>query len=389
MKRVIILVLDSVGIGEQPDSASYGDTGSNTLGHIAAAVEGFTLPNLERLGLGCIDGTTGFPAAKNPIGCYGKMTERSAGKDTTTGHWEIAGITLDQAFPLYPEGFPKEIVSRFEDMIGVKTLGNYPASGTEIIKVLGQQHVKTGYPIIYTSADSVLQIAAHEEVIPIDRLYEICTMARKLLTGEHAVGRVIARPFVGSEGSFVRTDRRRDFSLEPIKKTILDYVTESGMQVKAVGKIEDIFAGKGITDAVHTHGNMDGVDKTLNYIRQHFDGIIFTNLVDFDMSFGHRNDVKGYAQALLQFDERVPELLNELAEQDILIITADHGCDPTTTSTDHTREYVPLLVYGKTLRKGINLNTRKTFSDIAQTVADVLEIECDFEAHSFYEDILI
>lgn len=389
MKRVIILVLDSVGIGEQADSAAYGDAGSNTLGHIAAMVEGFTLPNLERLGLGCIEGTIGFSATKDPIGCFGKMTERSAGKDTTTGHWEIAGITLDQPFPLYPKGFPKEIVDQFESIIKTKTLGNYPASGTEIIKILGQHHVKTGYPIIYTSADSVLQIAAHEDVIPIDRLYEICTIARKILTGEHAVGRVIARPFIGSEGSFVRTERRRDFSLKPIKKTILDYVTESGMQVKAVGKIEDIFAGQGITDAVHTHGNMDGVDKTLDYIRQRFDGIIFTNLVDFDMSFGHRNDVKGYAQALSQFDERVPELLNTLAEDDILIITADHGCDPTTTSTDHTREYVPLLVYGKALRKGFNLHIRETFSDIAQTIADVLNVECDFGAKSFHEDVLI
>lgn len=389
MKRVIILVLDSVGIGEQPDSAAYGDAGSNTLGHIAAMVEGFKLPNLERLGLGCIDGTVGFTATKDPIGCYGKMMQQSSGKDTTTGHWEIAGITLDQAFPLYPDGFPMEIVLRLEDMINTKTLGNYPASGTEIIKVLGQQHVNTGYPIIYTSADSVMQIAAHEEIIPIDRLYEICAMARELLTDEHAVGRVIARPFVGSEGSFVRTDRRRDFSLKPIKKTILDYVTGSGMQVKAVGKIEDIFAGQGITDAVHTHGNMDGVNKTLDYIRQSFDGIIFTNLVDFDMTFGHRNDVRGYAEALSLFDERVPELLDALAEQDILIITADHGCDPTTAGTDHTREYVPLLVYGKALRKGFNLHIRETFSDIAQTVADVLEIECDFGAKSFYEDVLL
>lgn len=389
MKRVIILVLDSVGIGEQPDSAAYGDTGSNTLGHISAMVEGFTLPNLERLGLGCIDGSIGFTAERDPIGCYGKMMERSAGKDTTTGHWEISGITVDQPFPLYPQGFPKEIVERFEAYIGTKTLGNYPASGTEIIKILGRQHVETGYPIIYTSADSVLQIAAHEEIIPIDRLYEICTIARKLLTGDHAVGRVIARPFIGSEGSFVRTDRRRDFSLKPIKKTILDHVKENGMEVKAVGKIEDIFAGQGITDSVHTHGNMDGVDKTLDYIRQSFDGMIFTNLVDFDMSFGHRNDVKGYADALSKFDERVPEILDALAEQDILIITADHGCDPTTSSTDHSREYVPLLVYGKSLRRGVNLHIRRTFADIAQTAADALDIECDFGAESFYNGVML
>jgi len=388
MKRVIIVILDSAGIGEQPDSAAYGDSGSNTLGHISAQIKGFALPNLEKLGLGCIDGTVGFTAVKDPIGCYGKMMERSAGKDTTTGHWEIAGITLDRPFPLYPEGFPKDIVGRLEAAIGTKTLGNYPASGTEIIKILGQQHVMTGYPIIYTSADSVLQIAAHEEVIPVDRLYEICTIARNIMTGEHAVGRVIARPFTGSEGSFVRTDRRRDFSVKPIRKTILDYVKENGMEVKAVGKIEDIFAGRGITEAVHTNGNMDGVDKTLEYIRQSFDGIIFTNLVDFDMKFGHRNDVRGYAEALSRFDERVPELMDDLAQQDILIFTADHGCDPTTESTDHSREYVPLLVYGKMLKRGVNLHIRMSFSDIAQTIAEALGIEADFSAKSFYNEVL-
>ncbi len=388
MKRVIIVVLDSVGIGEQPDSSAYGDSGSNTLGHISARVKGFTLPNMEKLGLGCIDGSVGFAAAKDPIGCYGKMTERSAGKDTTTGHWEIAGITLDHPFPLYPEGFPQDIVERFETVIGTKTLGNYPASGTEIIKILGQQHVKTGYPIIYTSADSVLQIAAHEEVINIDRLYEICTIARNILTGEHAVGRVIARPFTGSEGSFVRTNRRRDFSLKPIRKTILDYVKDKGMEVKAVGKIEDIFAGQGITEAVHTNGNMDGVDKTLDFIHQTFDGIIFTNLVDFDMKYGHRNDIQGYADALSEFDGRIPELLDALKQQDMLIITADHGCDPTTPSTDHSREYVPLLVYGKTLRRGVNLHIRASFSDIAQTIAEALGIEADFSAKSFVKDVL-
>lgn len=388
MKRVIIVVLDSAGIGEQPDSAAYGDAGSNTLGHISAQIEGFTLPNLERLGLGCIDGSVGFAAAKEPIGCYGKMMERSAGKDTTTGHWEIAGITLERPFPIYPEGFPSEIVERLEAAFGTKTLGNYPASGTEIIKVLGQQHVMTGYPIIYTSADSVLQIAAHEDVISIDRLYEICSIARNIMTGEHAVGRVIARPFIGFEGGFVRTKRRRDFSLKPIRNTILDYVKETGMEVKAVGKIEDIFAGQGITEAVHTNGNMDGVDRTLEYIRQSFDGIIFTNLVDFDMNFGHRNDVHGYAEALSQFDERVPELLDGLDQEDILIITADHGCDPTTSSTDHSREYVPLLVYGKMLKRGVNLHIRLSFSDIAQTIAEVMGIEADFSAQSFLKDVL-
>jgi len=388
MKRVILIVLDSVGIGEQPDSAEYGDAGSNTLGHIAQYIDGFSLPNLEKLGLGCIDGFGGLKAIKEPIGCYGKMMERSAGKDTTTGHWEIAGITLDKKFPLYPGGFPEEIIKNIEDAIGTKTLGNYPASGTEIIKVLGPRHVKTGYPIIYTSADSVLQIAAHEEIITVERLYEICEIARKIMTGEHAVGRVIARPFTGDEGNFYRTERRRDFSLKPIKKTILDFVKEKGMEVKAVGKIEDIFAGQGITESVHTSGNMDSVDKTLDFIRQKFEGLIFANLVDFDMKFGHRNDVRGYADALMEFDKRVPEILEAIEDGDIIIITADHGCDPTTPGTDHTREYVPLLVYGKCLKRGVNLRIRETFSDIAQTIADVFDIECDFNAKSFYKDVI-
>lgn len=389
MDRVIILVLDSAGIGEQPDSADYGDEGSNTLGNIAKAIEGFSLPNMEKLGLGCIDGMVGYSRAEEPIACFGKMTERSKGKDTTTGHWELAGITLTRPFPLYPEGFPRNLVERMEAAIGTKTLGNYPASGTEIIKMLGQQHVRTGYPIIYTSADSVLQIAAHEEVIPIERQYEICKILRGIMTGEHAVGRVIARPFIGTEGSFTRTDRRRDFSLKPIRKTIMDYVKERGMEVKAVGKIQDIFAGEGITEAVHIKGNMDGVDKTLEFIRQRFSGLIFTNLVDFDMYFGHRNNVEGYAQALLDFDNRMPELLEALDDRDMLIITADHGCDPTTEGTDHTREYVPLLVYGKQLRKGVNLHIRKTFADVAQTIAELLNTEGDFDAESFYKDVVL
>lgn len=389
MKRIIIMVLDSVGMGELPDAPKYGDTGSNTLGNIAAAVKGFTLPNLEMLGLGCIDGIRGYAAVKNPVGCFARMAERSAGKDTTTGHWEIAGITLENPFPLYPKGFPDDVVSRFEAAIGTKTLGNYAASGTEIIKQLGQQHVLTGYPIIYTSADSVFQIAAHEEIIPIEKLYEICKKARSILTGEYAVGRVIARPFIGVEGSFIRTDRRRDFSLNPIKKTVLEYIKEKGLEVKAVGKIEDIFAGQGITEAVHIHNNMDGVNKTLDYIRQKFNGLIFTNLVEFDMNFGHRNDVKGYAGALSQFDERLPEILSALDDDDILVITADHGCDPTTGSTDHSREYVPLLVYGRKLKQGVNLGTRKTFADLAQTLSEIFATDGSFEAQSFYKDVLL
>ncbi len=387
MKRIILIVLDSVGIGELPDAAKYGDEGSNTLGNIAKAIEGFTLPNLEKLGLGCIDGTTGYRAEPDPIGSFGKMAERSYGKDTTTGHWELAGITIDKPFPVYPDGFPEELVKSFEQAIGTKILGNYPASGTEIIKTLGQQHIATGYPILYTSADSVLQLAAHEDIIPLERLYEICEIARNIMTGEHAVGRVIARPFIGKEGSFTRTANRRDFSLKPVKKTILDYLKEKGLEVKAVGKIEDIFAGAGITEAVHTNGNMDGIEKTLGFIGQRFEGLIFTNLVEFDMTFGHRNDVEGYAKALSQFDKMLPDMLDALYEDDMLVLTADHGCDPTTDSTDHSREYVPLLVYGKMLKKGVNLGVRKTFSDIAQTISEVFDCGGDFNAESFYKDL--
>jgi phosphopentomutase len=387
MKRVIIIVLDSAGIGELPDAAEYGDEGSNTLGNIAAAVPGFSLPNLEKLGLGNIDGIVGFKAAEEPLGCFGKMAERSVGKDTTTGHWELAGITLRKPFPVYPEGFPGDLVERFEKAIGTKTLGNYPASGTVIIKELGQQHVKTGYPIIYTSADSVFQIAAHEDVIPVQRLYEICRTAREILTGEHAVGRVIARPFTGSDGNYTRTANRRDFSLEPPEKTLLDHVKEAGLEVKAVGKIDDIFAGRGITQSIHVKDNMEGVDKTIGFIKERFSGLIFANLVDFDMYYGHRNDPEGYARALEEFDGRVPEIIDAMARQDILFITADHGCDPTTVSTDHSREYVPLLIYGKEIRIGVNLGTRKTFSDLAQTTAEYLGTGGEFDAVSFYGDI--
>ena len=387
MKRVIIIVLDSVGIGELPDASAYGDVGSNTLGSIAANIKGFALPNMEKLGLGRIAGVSGFKAEKEPSGCFGKMAERSAGKDTTTGHWELAGITLDKPFPVYPQGFPEDVIHRFENAIGTKTLGNYPASGTEIIKVLGQQHIMTGYPIVYTSADSVFQIAAHEEIISIERQYEICRTAREILTGEHSVGRVIARPFTGKEGNFTRTANRRDFSLKPPVKTILDHVKDAGMEVKAVGKIEDIFAGQGITEAVHIQGNMDGVDKTLEFMQKSFDGLIFTNLVDFDMQFGHRNDVEGYAKALIEFDNRIPEIISRMDQGDILVITADHGCDPSTESTDHSREYVPLLVYGSSIRKGINLGIRRTFADLAQTIARILGTDGEFNAASFHEEL--
>ncbi|HHY64740.1 MAG TPA: phosphopentomutase [Clostridiaceae bacterium] len=391
MKRAIIIVLDSLGIGEMPDAANYGDEGSNTLGNITRAMKDkpwYRLENMAGMGLGLIDGIDYIKKVDDPTGAFARMTERSKGKDTTTGHWEIAGLVLDKAFPTYPNGFPREIIDAFEKAIGRKSLGNFPASGTAIIEQLGKEHMETGYPIVYTSADSVFQIAAHEEIIPIDELYDMCEKARAILTGEHAVGRVIARPFVGEPGSFKRTERRKDFSLKPIKKTLLDFAKEQGFEVRAVGKIEDIFAGSGITHAVHINGNMDGVDKTIDWIRDDFSGILFTNLVDFDMLYGHRNNIEGYARAIEDFDQRLPEITGAMKDGDILFITADHGCDPSTESTDHSREYTPLLIYGKPVRKGVNLHTRESFSDIAATVAEHLGVRAEIEGKSFLKDIL-
>lgn len=387
MKRAIIIVMDSVGIGELPDADKYGDCGSDTIGNIASQISGFSLPNLESMGLGNIDNIKGIKKFENPIGCFGKMIEKSKGKDTTTGHWEMAGIILDKAFPVYPNGFPIEIIKKFEKAIGTKTLGNIVASGTEIIKQLGDKHVVTGYPIVYTSADSVFQIAVHEDIIAPDDLYEMCKIARNILKGEHAVGRVIARPFTGTSGNFTRTDKRRDFSLKPLEKTVLDYAVKKGLDVKAVGKIEDIFAKQGITGAIHTHNNMDGVDRTIDYLKENFSGILFTNLVDFDMLYGHRNDALGYAKALIEFDMRIPDILKALKEDDLLIITADHGCDPTTPSTDHSREYIPLIVYGKKINNNVNLGVRSTFADIAATIAEFLDIKADIKGTSFYKMI--
>lgn len=391
MKRGIIIVLDSVGIGAQPDAGLYGDEGSNTLGHICQQLKDrpwFSLANMERLGLGHIDGVDYLDKNQEPVGAFGRLMELSKGKDTTTGHWEIAGIIMDRAFPVYPNGFPPEVIQAFEKAIGRKTLGNYPASGTQIIDDLGPEHMKTGYPIVYTSADSVFQIAAHEEVIPLETLYEMCEKARRILTGEHAVGRVIARPFVGEPGTFKRTSNRRDFSLDPIRKTVLDYAKEQGYEVRAVGKIEDIFNKRGITHAVHTRSNMDGVDRTLDWLREDFSGILFVNLVDFDMLYGHRNNVEGYGRALAEFDGRLPEILNAMHEDDILFITADHGCDPATESTDHSREYTPLLMYGKKVKTGVNLGTLKGFSNIGATLADYLGLDADIAGESFLSRIL-
>jgi phosphopentomutase len=375
IERVILIVLDSVGIGALPDAHLYGDEGSDTLGNMARELGGLHLPHFQKLGLGNIHPILGVPAAVSPLAAYGRMAEASAGKDTTIGHWEIAGVISRYPMPTYPHGFPEELIAEYERRIGRKVLGNYPASGTVIIEELGPEHMRTGYPIVYTSADSVFQVAAHEEIIPVEELYRICRIAREMLTGEHNVGRVIARPFIGQPGAFQRTDRRRDFSAAPPEPTLLDHIVQAGKTVWAVGKIEDIFAGQGITHAVHTHDNMDGVDKTLEAMAKAGPGLIFTNLVDFDMVYGHRNNVQGYAAALQDVDARVPELMAALRREDVLIFTADHGCDPTTPSTDHSREYVPLLVYGEQIQAGVNLGTRDTFADVGATIADWLGVQ--------------
>lgn len=383
-KKVTLIVLDSVGIGELPDAKAYGDEGSNTLGNIAKAVKDFKLPNLEKIGLGNIDEMVGFPVNNNATGAYGRCAELSKGKDTITGHWEIAGVILETPLNTYPNGFPKEIIEEFENKIGRKTLGNVVASGTAIIDDLGEEHMRTGYPIIYTSADSVFQIAAHEEIISIDELYKMCEIAREMLVGDKMVGRVIARPFIGSgKGNFTRTSNRHDYAIEPFSKTMLEYISEANQSVMAVGKIKDIYTGKGVTDSITIKNNMDGVEKTLEFMRSDKNGLIFSNLVDFDMKYGHRNDVEGYANALIEFDNRLPEIISALGENDILMITADHGCDPTTESTDHSREYIPVLVYGKNIKENANIGTRSGFSDIGKTILDLLEVENELAGESF------
>lgn len=386
MKRVFLIVLDSVGIGEMPDAADYGDAGSDTL-KAASKSPYFSMPNMKKLGLFNIDGVTCGERESAPSGAVARLTEQSKGKDTTTGHWEIAGLVSSEPMPVFPDGFPEELLKELEAATGRKILCNKPYSGTEVIKDYGREHLETGALIVYTSADSVLQIAAHEEKVPVSELYRYCEAARKICSGKWGVGRVIARPFTG-EYPFERTVRRHDYSLEPPKKTMLNYLKDAGKDVLAVGKINDIFAGSGVTDMVRTEGNADGIEKTLLWEKRDFNGLCFTNLVDYDMLYGHRNDVDGYAKALTYFDERLPELLSGLGEEDILMITADHGCDPSTPSTDHSREYVPLVMAGKPIKAGANLGTRACFGDIAATILEYLGVSGDVAGESFLKEIL-
>jgi phosphopentomutase len=370
-ERVIWIVLDSVGIGELPDAADYGDVGRDTLGHIARS-RALHLPNLIRLGLGNIKPLAHLPAAEKPVGNFGKGATRSPGKDTTTGHWEMAGIWLEQAFPVYPDGFPRSIIEEFERLIGRRTLGNKPASGTEILKELGEEHVRTGFPIVYTSGDSVFQIAAHEDVNPVAELYRYCEIARKLLDGPHRVGRVIARPFTGEAGNFRRTERRHDYAVPPPRPMLLDVLAENKTPVFGVGKIHDIYNGRGVDNYVTTKNNADGMAKLTEALARQPKGLIFANLVDFDMLYGHRKDVEGFARSLEEFDVLLGPFLEALRPSDLLVITADHGCDPdpVNPTTDHSREYVPIIAYGPGTRGGVNLGTRATLADMGQTIAE-------------------
>ena len=387
MKRIFLFVLDSCGIGQMPDSRSFGDVGVNTLASCAATGI-LNIPNLTKAGLGNIDGVSCVSAEGNPTGAYARLTEKSMGKDTTIGHWEIAGLVSPDPLPTYPQGFPEEVLAPFRAATGRGVLANAPWSGTAVIEEFGEEHMKTGDLIVYTSADSVFQIAAHEEIVPPEQLYEYCRIARAQLQGKHGVGRVIARPFVGQPGSFKRTANRHDFSLEPPKATLLDAVKEKGLASIAVGKIYDIFAGRGTTEHVYNQSNANGMEHAMRYAKEDFTGLCFVNLVDFDMNFGHRRDPEGYARALNEFDAWLPGFLAQLGDEDLVMITADHGCDPSyQATTDHTREYVPLLVLGKQV-KPVNLGTRESFADIAATVAQLLEVSLDTPGKSFVEEIL-
>ena len=385
MKRVFLIVLDSVGAGYLPDAASFGDEGANTLKTVSSSPF-FKADNMRSLGLGNIDGLDFLVPVENPHGAYGKIAEASAGKDTTIGHWEIAGVISKTPLPTYPNGFPKEILDEFSRQTGRGVLCNKPYSGTEVIKDYGEEHLKTGALIVYTSADSVFQIAAHEDLVPPEKLYEYCRIARKILTGKHGVGRVIARPFIGKPGSFTRTANRHDFSIDPPAPTLLDAISGVGKDVIAVGKITDIFNKKGVTESIFTHGNAEGMQVTLDLGDRDFDGLCFVNLVDFDMLYGHRNDIEGYAKALTAFDTWLPSFLQKLGDEDMLFITADHGCDPGYPTTDHTREYIPLLVYGKHVAP-VNLGVGSTYSSIAATIAEYLGVDFKPVGKSFLSKI--
>ena len=386
-RRVFLIVLDSFGIGEMPDAEKFGDKGANTLRSVSES-EYFDLKNLKNLGLFNIDGVDYLEGVSKPKGAYCRFSELSQGKDTTVGHWEICGIVSEKPLPTYPQGFPEGIIKEFSEKCGRGVLCNKPYSGTEVLKDFGEEHIKSGDLIVYTSADSVFQIAAHEDVVPLEKLYEYCTIAREILTGEHGVGRVIARPFKGENGNFSRTENRHDYSLLPPGKTILDFISESGQSVIAVGKIKDIFAGKGITEYVYTASNTEGIAKTIEYLDRDFSGLCFVNLVDFDMVYGHRNDIDGYAGALTEFDKALPQIMSKLKDEDLLVITADHGCDPGyKVSTDHTREHIPCLIFGKGI-KNVNSGTKEGFCHIGKTVCHYLGVSADIQGKSFLDDIL-
>lgn len=386
-RRVFLIVLDSYGIGELPDAAEFGDAGCNTLRSIVSSKE-YATPLMQEMGLGNIDGVDCLEKTKEPIASYGRLAETSKGKDTTIGHWEIAGVISERPLPTYPEGFPQDVLEEFSRLTGRGVLCNKPYSGTEVIKEYGEEHLKTGKLIVYTSADSVFQIAAHEELVPVEELYRYCEIARELLQGEHSVGRVIARPFAGEAGNFSRTPRRHDYSLLPPKTTMLDVLQEAGYATRGVGKIYDIFAGKGISDTVRIQNNIDGMEKTFDIMDEDFKGLCFVNLVDFDMVYGHRNDIDGYAAAATIFDKQLASMVAKMKDTDILMITADHGCDPGFPGTDHSREYVPFLIFGKDVKAGVNLKTRDSFADIAATIQDIFEVEQKTAGNSFKNVIL-
>ncbi|GAC1400649.1 MAG: phosphopentomutase [Ktedonobacteraceae bacterium] len=387
IRRAILVVLDGVGAGANPDAATYGDEGASSLEHCAQAIGGLSLPHLGSIGLGNITPILGTPPRADVSGSYGRMASAAAGKDSTTGHWEMTGVVLQKPLPTYPHGFPAELVAQFEQAIGRKVIGNIVASGTEIIQALGEEHMGTGSPILYTSADSVFQLAAHQEIIPLETLYAMCGTARGMLTGEHAVGRVIARPFIGTPGAFKRTEHRRDFSLAPLGTTLLDLLKKAGKDVIGIGKIEDLFAGRGLTQADHTETNRNGMAATLHWLERNFEGLLFVNLVEFDMLWGHRRDSQGYAQALRDVDSWFAQVQQAMRPDDIIFFTADHGVDPTYRGTDHTRECVPLLAYGQHLHVGVNLGTRSTFADLGQTLAQVFGVEPLQAGTSFARDV--